>query len=398
MRVVLPVDSRWTPEYQQRLNSTLEAALARLNEYALIPEGGTSGQSLVKASDRSLDLEWGAGSSADYVLKSTTNLGTVNTAGLDIATNTAAEWSALPVGYSCMMNAGNVAGGAPDANYGFFTKVASRDVGGGWGGLWVGHAGAENYVGYAVSGTDLPTWRRLVTDSSPTLTSAFTFNGAVNVNSGMTLSRATGGSVSDDIIILRTGAGGSAVGTNTWLRLHNSTDNRGIGLQTSPTGGAVFWSYNGSAWINPITITTSGMTVHGGRQIDLWNTANSAGISVRYNEGTTYSALEVTGKKNGHAGVAFTASYNGGALMLHESTNECGIWDSVAGWRFRTDGQSLWLANSTKAAAIAQWANCKITRGTVAASGGSDGDIYLRYGASRGIYVNVLGTWELVAS
>ncbi len=59
MRVVLPRQSVWSADFQDRLNGEIERAFARLNEYALVPVGGTTGQALVKRSDRSLELEWG---------------------------------------------------------------------------------------------------------------------------------------------------------------------------------------------------------------------------------------------------------------------------------------------------------------------------------------------------
>ena len=61
MRVTLPRPIAWSVDYQERLNGEIERSFARLNEFALVPLGGTTGQAVVKASDRDLDLTWGAG-------------------------------------------------------------------------------------------------------------------------------------------------------------------------------------------------------------------------------------------------------------------------------------------------------------------------------------------------
>ena len=49
---------RWSPEYQRRLNAEIARVLEELNPARQVPEGGTTGQTLRKRSDRSLDLEW----------------------------------------------------------------------------------------------------------------------------------------------------------------------------------------------------------------------------------------------------------------------------------------------------------------------------------------------------
>ena len=61
MRVVLPRQPTWNPDFQDRLNGEIERAFAKLNEFAQVPLGGTSGQVLTKSSDRDLELTWGAG-------------------------------------------------------------------------------------------------------------------------------------------------------------------------------------------------------------------------------------------------------------------------------------------------------------------------------------------------
>lgn len=119
-----------------------------------------------------------------------TNLGRTGNLGLDQVTNTAAEWSALPVGYSMMM-AGAVigtGGGAPTASdYGYFTKTANRDSAGGWGGIWVGYDAVKSrsYIGRSLTSSALPNWESIITNKDRTFmsinfnTSPVTFNFAV---------------------------------------------------------------------------------------------------------------------------------------------------------------------------------------------------------------------------
>jgi len=70
MIVRLPVESRWSPDYQGRANAELERAFGRLNEYALVKPGGSARQALVKASDRDFDLAWGGQDRRDLELRS----------------------------------------------------------------------------------------------------------------------------------------------------------------------------------------------------------------------------------------------------------------------------------------------------------------------------------------
>ena len=58
MKIALPIFSRWSEPAQRDLNGVIERAFEKLNDQAQVPSGGTSGQALVKASDRSLDLTW----------------------------------------------------------------------------------------------------------------------------------------------------------------------------------------------------------------------------------------------------------------------------------------------------------------------------------------------------
>lgn len=118
----------------------------------------------------------------DAVSSATTGLGRTGAVPMDSTTNTAAAWSALPVGYARLMNSTiGTAGGLPEANTGYFFKVANRDTGGGgggWSGLFVGRTTGNSFVGYAEAGTDLPTWAKIWTDKNFDPTTKASLSGA----------------------------------------------------------------------------------------------------------------------------------------------------------------------------------------------------------------------------
>lgn len=103
---------------------------------------------------------------ANYVRADLTYLGRIGGTGTDSVTNTAQAWSDLPAGYSRFMHANiTTAGGLPSNSYGYFHKVAQRDVSGGWAGIWLGYgASGHSYVGRAGTSADLPTWEKIWTE------------------------------------------------------------------------------------------------------------------------------------------------------------------------------------------------------------------------------------------
>jgi hypothetical protein len=59
MNVRFPtVEAKWSMPYQVQINSQIEQAFDKINEYALIPGGGVQGQILAKASARAFDVAW----------------------------------------------------------------------------------------------------------------------------------------------------------------------------------------------------------------------------------------------------------------------------------------------------------------------------------------------------
>lgn len=99
----------------------------------------------------------------------TTYLGKTGGQGSDSATNTAALWSALPIGYARFMNTSiGTAGGLPVTNYGYFFKMSNRDVTGGWAGLFLvgGSSIGDLYYGGAPDNATLPAWTKLWTPNN----------------------------------------------------------------------------------------------------------------------------------------------------------------------------------------------------------------------------------------
>lgn len=101
-----------------------------------------------------------------YTSMVTTKLGVTGSTS-DAVTNTTVAWSNLPVGYSSFMSASITANnGAPITSYGYFTKVANRDVQGGWGGIWVGYGSGQNYVGRSATSNTFAQWDLIWTDAN----------------------------------------------------------------------------------------------------------------------------------------------------------------------------------------------------------------------------------------
>ena len=98
-----------------------------------------------------------------------TNIGATGGQGLDSATNTAAEYSALPIGYSAMMHSslGTDEGMPLDSKYFYFHKVANRDSSGGWGGLAFAYSEPwKAYLGMTTTDGDFATWNKILVEDA----------------------------------------------------------------------------------------------------------------------------------------------------------------------------------------------------------------------------------------
>jgi len=101
----------------------------------------------------------------DAVLRSTTNLGRTGGGPLQSLTN--ADMTAAPTGFNTMTGPGSA---TPNGTYGYFFKLARRDNGGGWSGLWTSHQ--ENgfsrvYLGGTASSGVAPEWTELARLGAP---------------------------------------------------------------------------------------------------------------------------------------------------------------------------------------------------------------------------------------
>lgn len=110
---------------------------------------------------------------ADFTRLSTTNLGKTAATLIDATTlNSAAAWSALPVGFSSwVMNSVGTTNGAPANDYGYFHKFAQRDTQGGWGGIWLSDFAASKtsfdaYIGGAHTSSAMARWAKLWNSSN----------------------------------------------------------------------------------------------------------------------------------------------------------------------------------------------------------------------------------------
>lgn len=104
----------------------------------------------------------------DIIALKETNIGHVGNLPIDSVTNTPEKWAALPVGYSSMMsNAIGIAGGLPENNNGYFTKLTNRDSNGGWTGIFVIYSTLSTlrrtYFGQTINNTSFATWDQILT-------------------------------------------------------------------------------------------------------------------------------------------------------------------------------------------------------------------------------------------
>jgi len=106
-----------------------------------------------------------AGTSTYASILTTTNQGKTGSTGLTTVSSTT-EWSNYPIGYSAMFLAGQTATGAPSGNYGFFIKIANRDAGGGWGGIWTDYSGGDTYVGNTTISSSYANWYKLLSSNN----------------------------------------------------------------------------------------------------------------------------------------------------------------------------------------------------------------------------------------
>ena len=169
-----------------------------------------------------------AGTATYASILSTTNQGIVGPTGLTTVSSTT-QWSNYPIGYSAMFLQGQTATGTPSSNYGYFIKLANRDGGGGWGGIWSDYSGGDTYVGNTTTSASYANWYKLLSST--------------NYNSYSPTLTGTGASGTWSINI--TGSAGTA-GSLTSMNISQFTNNSGY--LTSITSGNVTTALGYTPW------------------------------------------------------------------------------------------------------------------------------------------------------
>lgn len=83
-----------------------------------------------------------------------------------VTLSSASAWGDLPNGYTGFVTHTSV-GAPPVSNYGYFIKIASRDMSRGWGGIWIDYSGTGNaFFGRTVDGNVAATWTRIYTSDA----------------------------------------------------------------------------------------------------------------------------------------------------------------------------------------------------------------------------------------
>jgi hypothetical protein len=78
----------------------------------------------------------------------------------------ASAWGDLPNGYCGFITHTSV-GAPPVSNYGYFIKIASRDMSRGWGGIWIDYSGTGNaFFGRTTDGNVAASWTRIYTSDA----------------------------------------------------------------------------------------------------------------------------------------------------------------------------------------------------------------------------------------
>ncbi|MBP1920636.1 DUF859 family phage minor structural protein [Youngiibacter multivorans] len=83
-----------------------------------------------------------------------------------VTLSSASAWGDLPNGYCGFISHSSV-GAPPVSNYGYFIKIASRDMSRGWGGIWIDYSGTGNaFFGRTTDGNVAASWTRIYTSDA----------------------------------------------------------------------------------------------------------------------------------------------------------------------------------------------------------------------------------------
>jgi hypothetical protein len=252
-----------------------------------------------------------------------TNLGKVGNVGFNL-TNTAAGWANLPVGFASMMDYNiTTAGGAPENNYGYFLKVANRDTGGGWGGIWVGYGANDTYVGTAGDSTMFPVWYKVFTSRTTipvanggTGQTSYVIGDILYANTTSTLARLA--DIATGNVLLSGGVGVAPSYGKVGLTTHVSgvlpIANGGTNSTATPTAGGVGYG-NGSAHAYTAAGTAKQVLQSNGAGAPTFNTLDSTYLSDWGSANVALNGGVSIDKSNVDANTVKTTGFYRGANM-----------------------------------------------------------------------------------
>lgn len=160
--------------------------------------------------------------------------------------------------------------------------------------------------------------------------------------------------------------------------MHTSTD-------TSSGAGMTYPSYvDGTTWTfaRNINLSAANLSIPAGYGLYLGGSQANPYIADR--SSNTYGSIRVGGSKNGYSGIFFDSSYQANGLMFNNGSNEWGLYSESGGWKFYYTGTTFQVQGGPYKPV--PWhdfggtaASARVTRGTGAGSGGSDGDVHYQY-------------------
>jgi hypothetical protein len=123
----------------------------------------------------------------------------------------------------------------------------------------------------------------------------------------------------------------------------------------------------------------------------------------------TYGTVEVYGSKNNYGGVRFASCAKEPQWMFNTSSWLGGLYsETEVVWALYynyTHGSTHWYTGSSLyQIPHVTWStnssptSASFSRGTGVPTGGSNGDVYFKTDATRGIYMNLSGVWTLIAN
>lgn len=270
----------------------------------------------------------------DAVNSATTYLGLVGNVALENTAFSALGWANLPVGYSKMMfsNGGTGSGYPIASGYGYFTKIANRDAGNGWAGMWIGHGTGQSnadYFGWTNDGTTYAGWRKIWTSSNQGASSGLDAD-LLDGQQGsfyQTATNLTSGTLPDarlSVNIPRVYPIPEIGGTAGWMKLGTFT----VSTQTGNTILITLVTHNGySSSISQDAITTIYFKTANGANFD----ANGfSGDSFYYTIGRSTGAVAAVKWKANGAGAA-ALSYDLYLSVGNYTSNGLYTVDTVGG-------------------------------------------------------------------